>query len=415
MHLKTIQKCRACKNVHLNTVLDLGKQNIQGIFNVGQKVLPTRKVPVQLVQCDTTKQEDSCGLVQLSHTVPGEILYSSYFYQSDISGGMKNHLKSIADNVIKLLDKKSNVEVLDIAANSLYFLSCFPPSMKRIGIDPSNIILEAKDRYPDIGYVNDFYPSPVLKNRKFDFISAVAVFYDIENPLNFLFSVKENLKEDGIFLMELSYLPLMLENLGYDSILNEHLCYYSLGSLECLFKAAGLKVFLYSLNNINGGSIQLWLTHDNNYIYDIPEHLKLLKELRIFEFNLGLDEKSTYLEFANRVKKHSADLFKLIESLVNEGKKIHLYGASTKLNVLLQFAGIDSRFIQYASERTEEKFGGYTLGGIKMISEQESRAMKPDYYLVGPWWNKEEFLKREEEFIKNGGKFIFPLPEISIT
>ena len=122
-----------------------------------------------------------------------------------------------------------------------------------------------------------------------------------------------------------------------------------------------------------------------------------------------------YKEFSERAFLHRKNLTDLINALVADGKKIFGYGASTKGNVLLQFCGLTEKEIPFIAEVNEEKFGCYTPGSnIPIISEKEAKAMNPDYFLVLPWHFKDNILAREEEYIMNGGKFIFPLPEIII-
>lgn len=412
MHIKYLQNCRSCGNDKFGHVLSMGDQYIQGCFDIpGQtNKLPLRKIPVNLVRC--LQNKGGCGLVQLDTTIDGDILYSSYFYRSSINDLMRRHLRDIADKIVAFADKES-ISVLDIAANDCYFLKCFPENYDCTGIDPNNIILEA-EKSSNIKAINAFFPSDFLLGKKFDVITNIAQFYDNESPLEFLQSVVKLLALDGTFVMELAYLPEMLTKLTYDTILSEHLCYYSFESLNWLFERVGLKSIYYNINDINGGSIQIWLQHKNCNKYEIPSHHQALINLKINEFNLALDRQETYDNFKSNAILHAKSLKKLVEDLVKSGKSIHFYGMSTKLNALLEFAKIGPNLIPFASERTAQKVGGKTLSGIQMISEEESRKMLPDYYFVGPYWSKEVIFEREKEFLKRGGKFILPLPKIEI-
>jgi hypothetical protein len=213
----------------------------------------------------------------------------------------------------------------------------------------------------------------------------------------------------------MSYMPTMLKMNSYDTICHEHLEYYSLAVIEYILKHAGLKLFNATLNAINGGSFRCYVTHEENYRYRKDDYVKNIKALRQNEFDLELDTDKPYRNFQDRINVHRDELNSLLRRLRAEKKRIHVYGASTKGNTILQWCGIDNRIIDYAAERNPEKYGARTLGtDIPIISEAESRAMLPEYYLVLPWHFREEFLEREADLRQSGTKFIFPLPSIGI-
>jgi NDP-4-keto-2,6-dideoxyhexose 3-C-methyltransferase len=209
---------------------------------------------------------------------------------------------------------------------------------------------------------------------------------------------------------------MMLDQNSFDTICHEHLEYYSLAAIEYIAARAGLRVFRAQLNDINGGSIRCWLTHTGSKKYDKPEYKAFLQKLRLEEFEKELDTDAPYLAFQERIAALRAEMSALLKKIVAEGKRVHVYGASTKGNVLLQWYGIDKTLIEYASDRNPDKAGARTIGtDIAIVDEAASRAMKPDYYLVLPWHFKAEFLARERDTIMAGTKMIFPLPQISIV
>jgi hypothetical protein len=215
--------------------------------------------------------------------------------------------------------------------------------------------------------------------------------------------------------MELHYLPAMLEANAFDAIVHEHLEYYSLAVLERMVGEAGLEVVAAELNDINGGSIRLFIGHQGVH-EQTPEQAEELGRLRVNEFELALDSPEPYEEFRQRVEKVRDDLLALCRQLHDEGKTIHVYGASTKGNTILQYAGIDSSLIAAAADRNPDKWGSETIGTkIPIISEEASRSANPDYYLALPWHFLDEFLEREHEFLARGGKFIVPLPEVRVV
>ncbi len=417
MHMVFRQTCRTCGSRHLVPVIDLGDQYLQGSFvKDGYPMPPLRKIPTALVRCDVTRSEDACGLLQLAHSLPSEILYANYWYRSGTNETMRNHLKSIVDSALALLPS-GNRRVLDIGCNDGTLLRFYPESFDRYGVDPSDIAREIK---APITVISSVFPSRIatetIGNKKFDIVTSIAMFYDLESPIDFARSIAEILSQEGIWILEMSYLPLMLKQNSFDTICHEHLEYYSLAVLEYIARKAGLRVFRAVLNDINGGSIRLYLTHAGNSRYDTVESKEFLRSLNIREFELELDTDRPYLAFQHRIEKVREDIIGLLKKAKAEKKVVHLYGASTKGNVLLQWCGITTDLVACAADRNPGKHGARTLGtDIPIVSEEESRTAKPDYYLVLPWHFKAEFLERERAAILNGTAMIFPLPDVLVV
>lgn len=416
MHLIHRKTCRVCGSDSLKNVIDLGAQHLQGSFvKPGKEIPPLRKIDCTLMRCDPTSDENACGLLQMEHTVPPSILYSAYWYRSGTNNTMRNHLKGIVDAVLKIT-KKTTANVLDIGCNDGTLLANYPKEFKKFGVDPSDV---AQEIGKDVTVVQDIFPSKELMSQigdlKFDVITSIAMFYDLEDPITFSKGIKNILATDGVWIFEMSYMPSMLEMNSYDTICHEHIEYYSLAVIEFILKKADIKVFNVEFNDINGGSIRCYATHANNFSFKADEYAVNLMTIRQKEFDLELDTDKPYKNFQDRINIHKEELIKLLKNLKREGKRIHIYGASTKGNTILQYCGIDNRIVDFAAERNPDKYGAFTLGSdIPIISEAESRAMKPDYYLVLPWHFKEEFLEREKESIENGIGFIFPLPFVEI-
>ncbi len=416
MHLIHRNTCRVCGSSALTKVIDLGEQYLQGSFvKPGKELPPMRKIPCVLLRCDPTRDEKACGLLQMAHSVPPKILYSAYWYRSGTNQTMCDHLKSIADEAAGMVSKKDAC-VLDIGCNDGTLLQSYPKDFIKFGVDPSDI---AQEITGDIKVVRDTFPSERLDKetggRKFDIITSIAMFYDLEDPVAFVKNIKNSLAADGIWIFEMSYMPTMLRMNSYDTICHEHLEYYSLAVLEAILKRAGMNVIRVGMNDTNGGSIRCYAAHGDNFKFTKKDFSRSLDSLRQEEFDLELDTDKPYRNFQERINIHKEELASLLKKLKTEGKKIHIYGASTKGNTILQWCGIDRFIIDYAADRNPEKNGARTLGtDIPIISEEESRAMKPDYYLVLPWHFKKEFLERERETLNRGVGMIFPLPTIDI-
>ncbi len=416
MHLGHRKTCRVCGSSALTPVINLGEQYLQGSFvKPGKEEPPLRKISLSLVRCDPTKDERACGLLQMEHTVPPEVLYSAYWYRSGTNETMRNHLQGITEEAASLIGK-SNARVLDIGCNDGTLLKCYPQNFIKFGVDPSDV---AQEITGDITAIQDIFPSEeltkVLQGEKIDIITSIAMFYDLEDPVSFCKEIKKALAPGGLWVFEMSYMPSMLKMNSYDTICHEHLEYYSLAVLEYILKQADLKIVDAVLNDINGGSIRCYATHIDNFAFKKQEAVTRIKLLRQAEFDMELDTDKPYKNFQDRINVHKEQLVSLLKMLKKEGKSIHIYGASTKGNTILQWCGIDNRIIDVAAERNPDKYGAYTLGtDIPIVSEADSRAMKPDYYLVLPWHFKEEFLKREEEILQRGVGLIFPLPNVEI-
>ena len=415
MHIRKRTTCRVCGSHSLTPVIDLGPQYLQGSFVKPGKEMPsTRKINCTLVRCNPQLDENACGLLQMQHSVPPEILYAAYWYRSGTNSTMRNHLKGIVDSALDLL-KKDNGNVLDIGCNDGTMLGYYPAGFQKFGCDPSDVAQEVKGAT----VVQDIFPSAemlrVIGDKKMDVVTSIAMFYDLESPVDFVKSIKKILSPEGIWIFEMIYMPHMLELDSYDTICHEHLEFYSLAVLEKIAALAEMKIFKISFNDINGGSIRCYATHKESSHYFIPENYKLMNDIRQKEFDLELDTDKPYVAFQYRIEKVKKELHDLLLKLKQEGKRVHIYGASTKGNTILQWCDINNMLVDYAAERNPDKYGATTLGtNIPIISEAESRAMNPDYYLVLPWHFKEEFVEREKEALEKGTGFIFPIPTIDI-
>ncbi len=416
MHLTHRKTCRVCGSGALTKVIDLGEQYLQGSFvKPGKELPPMRKISATLLRCDPTRDENACGLLQMEHTVPPEVLYSAYWYRSGTNDTMRNHLKEIVEEVLGIFNQ-SSARVLDIGCNDGTLLEFYPERYEKYGVDPSDVALEIEG---GITVVQDIFPSveliKLLRGKQLDIITSIAMFYDLEDPVEFSRGIKNVLSPEGIWVFEMSYMPTMLKMNSYDTICHEHLEYYSLAIIEYILKQADMKIFNVELNSINGGSIRCFATHTDNFAYKKKGFVRNIKTMHQEEFDLELDTDKPYKNFQDRINVHRAELISLLKRLKQEGKNIHIYGASTKGNTILQWCGIDQKIIDCAAERNPDKYGASTLGtDIPIVSEAESRAMNPDYYLVLPWHFKEEFIEREKQTLERGIGLIFPLPTIEI-
>jgi hypothetical protein len=404
-----IKTCRAGGGDDLVSVLNLGVQELTGVF---PKALnePVTSGPLELVWAPKS------GLLQLAHSFDaGEMYGDNYGYRSGLNQSMVDHLTRKIRNLEIYVDLKPGDVVLDIGSNDATSLKSYTTSsLRRIGIDPTGN--KFREFYPDdIALVPDFFTAAnyrKVESKPARIVTSIAMFYDLEDPIAFARDIESILADDGVWHFEQSYMPSMLRMTSYDTICHEHLEYYSLGVVQKILEAAGMKVVDVGMNAINGGSFAVTAAKKNS---SVKVNSAVIGWLLGQEESMGLNTPRPYREFEERVYRHREDLRRLLGALNADGKKVLGYGASTKGNVVLQFCGLTEKDIPAIAEVNTEKFGSFTPGTrIPIVSEAEAHAMNPDYLLVLPWHFKENILQREKAYLARGGKFIFPFPEIEI-
>lgn len=404
-----ISACRICKSGSLTEVFSLGKQSLTGVFPKEPTAAVTSG-PVDLVWCS------SCGLLQLKQSYDlGEMYGDNYGYRSGLNASMVKHLTNKVRGLERFVELSNNDLVVDIGSNDATLLKAYAGKCRKVGIDPT--ASKFREFYTDdIEVITDFFSARVFRERfpreRARLITSIAMFYDLPDPVTFVRDIRDVLSDDGIWHFEQSYLPAMLRTNSYDTLCHEHLEFYSLRVVKDLLEKCDLRIVDVQTNQINGGSFAVTACkRDAHY----PSNLPVINWMLDEEVEMGLHTIEPYLAFARRAERHRQRIVKLLNALVADGKTVLGYGASTKGNVLLQYAGIDRRFLRSVAEVNKEKFGAYTPGtGIPIISEEEARTLKPDYYFVLPWHFRNAILEREKSYLENGGRFIFPLPEIEI-
>lgn len=364
------------------------------------------------------------GLVQLQHTVPGDVLYRKYWYKSGTNATMTNELMGIAKKAQETMSLKKGDVFVDIGCNDGTLFRFVEKNIVRIGFDPNDFKTESI-RYADLIINNYFnfkeYKKTKYGHKKAKVITSIAMFYDLEHPDVFVEDVRKTLEKDGLWIIQMSYLPLMLKQLAFDNICHEHLEYYSLESLQYLLNKHSLDIVDCELNDINGGSFRIYIRHTNaNPATFATAPYRDVARMRVdsileYEKSLNLRKKKIYMDFWKDINLLKKQTVAFIKKEKKKGKIIWGYGASTKGNTLLQWFGLDNTLIDGIAERSEAKYGLKTAGtNIPIMSEADMRKAKPDYLLVLPWHFIDEFKKREQNFLKRGGKFIVPCPRFEI-
>ena len=411
LNYREIERCRVSGSTHLVPVLSLGTQVLTGVFprDAHERV---SSGPLDLVWCPDG------GLLQLRHSFdPVEMYGAGYGYRSGLNESMVDHLRAKVAHLERTVAPVAGDVVVDIGSNDATTLKAYrAPGLRRIGVDPTGSKF-AHYYPPEIELIPEFFSAAALRTRVGKgarIVTSIAMFYDLESPIEFARQVESILAPDGIWHFEQSYLPSMLRVNSYDTICHEHLEYYSLGVVRRILEAADMRLVDVVLNAVNGGSFAVTATRKANT--SIKSNLPLIDWMLSQEDRMGLDSPRPYRQFEERVFRHREDLIRLIRGLGADGKKVLGYGASTKGNVVLQFCGLGVADIAAIAEVNPEKFGRVTPGThIPIVSEAEARAMQPDYFLVLPWHFKDGIIRREREYLAGGGRFIFPFPEIEIV
>ena len=397
----TYTKCRLCGSNNLSDVFSLGVQYINDFVppeGIGKGI----KAPLELMICN------HCSLLQLRHTAPQELLYTRhYWYRSGVTDMMRQALLEITEEIETMLPLYPGNVVLDIGANDGTMLSCYTAKgIHRIGCEPANNLIGLLRKNTDY-VMHDFWDYDRYMELtgqwglgKAKVITAIGMFYDLDDPNKFIKDAQRALSDDGIFVAQLMCLKPMLKNNDVGNICHEHLEYYSLNSLRYLFESNGLEMFKIEENDVNGGSYRIFARHYKGTGITFNE-------------NITMDD---IFEFVKRVDNSRLRCVNFIKEQVSQGKKVYVYGASTMGNVILQYYGLDNKIITAAAERSPEKWGKYTIGTwIPIVSEEEARKAQPDYFLVLPYAFFPEFYEREKEWRSRGGKFIVPLPEFRVV
>jgi NDP-4-keto-2,6-dideoxyhexose 3-C-methyltransferase len=416
--MKTWNHCRVCGG-SLDPILSLGEQYVSTFLAPDQP--DGAKAPLELVLCQ------QCRLLQLRHTVPGEMMYQEYWYRSGTNQTMRDALADISNSAAKLMCLQAGDSVLDIGCNDGTLLASYTvPGLFRIGFDPAENLAVLSRKVAEkvlVGFFDAerFLTDSDLLNVRPKVVTSIAMFYDLEEPRKFVADIKRVMHPDGVWIMQMSYLPLMLKQNDFGNICHEHLEYYSLRALEYLLNLDGFSVVDAQLNDVNGGSIRAFIRNrgaDLNVFGDDAYRKQAagrLSSLRESEAELGLDTATPYLQFAERVQKVKQQVSGFVKEEVERKKKVFVYGASTNGNTMLQYFGLDYSVINAAAERNPDKWGKVTVGTrIPIISEAAARAERPDYFLVLPWHFIEEFKHREQAYLSSKGKFIVPLPNFEL-
>ena len=434
------ETCRICDSKELTFLFSLGSQFVSD-FVSKDKISSGVSCPIALIVCN------KCSLVQQRYTAPQDFLYTRhYWYVSGTTQTMRNALRDITRAAEEMVELKHGDVVLDIGSNDGTLLRSYTvPGIIKVGVEPAKNLAEKGAVGVDL-LINDFWsggaydrglmswkPRADLTGKVLDsfqpkVITAIGMFYDLEDPNQFIADVAKVLAPNGAFITQLMCLKQTLELGDVGNFAHEHLLFFTLKSMEDLFARHGLRIFHVEENDVNGGSYRLFVAHTYNTERCVRESVWQAKHreegVRVCEPHLEYLENRFIADpivfgyFFKGLVKNRSKCLEFIHRERAKGKRFFVYGASTKGNVLLQWYGIDHFYmvVEAAADRSPEKHGLYTVGtGIPIVSEEVFREANPDYAIVLPYTFLQEFVEREKDWIVKGGKFVVPLPEFRVV
>ena len=408
--------CKICGNTNLKKVLFINEQYISATFvkTNENNELTKIKTPLTLVLCSENDKKDNCGLLQLLEITEADLLYKQYFYRSATSDTMRRDLEDVVKNVSKITEIKDQDIIVDIGSNDCTLLNFYQDHLTLVGFEPAQNI-KYVDKKKNIKIFKTYFNSADFKknfSKKAKIITSCAMFYDLAQPKKFVEDIDTILDKDGVWCVQISYLVSMLKFNNFYDICHEHLSYYSIETFEAVLGELNLKLFFAETNDVNGGSIRLFVCRKTNFKnFDKKEYSEKLSKLKAEEAEYKLKNENTYIEFQSKIDNIKDKTVAFVNNIIETKSDVFALGASTKGNILLQHFGLDKSKIPFISERNHEKVGLRCLGSdIELISEKSARSKNPKAFLVLPWNFKDEIVKREKEYLDNGGLLMFPMP-----
>jgi 2-polyprenyl-3-methyl-5-hydroxy-6-metoxy-1,4-benzoquinol methylase len=406
---RALKACRSCGASGLHPILSFGDTPLaNALVTPGETRQIDAMYPLDLVYCR------ACTLVQITEEVPPEVLFRDYVYLSSFSDTTVANARTIAHRLIDQRRLSADSLVVEIASNDGYLLQHYRDrGVPVLGIDPARNIAEVARRKGietlDEFFTREFAQRLVDEGRKADIIHANNVMAHVPDTNGFVQGIATLLREDGVAVIEVPYVIEMIDRLEFDTIYHEHLCYFSLTSVDALFTRNGLRVVDVERLPIHGGSLRIFGALSGRPSDAVT---RMLADERAW----GVASVAAYDDFSRRVDALSESLRELLGKLKSEGKTIAAYGASAKGTTLLSYTHIGGETIDFVADRSTVKHGKLTPGThIEIVPAEELLTRMPDYVLMLVWNFAEEILKQQQAYRGRGGKFIIPLPEVTIV
>jgi SAM-dependent methyltransferase len=407
--------CRSCGKTELSIILSLGQTPLaNALLTTKQVCLIEPTYPLDLAFCQ------NCALVQITETVPPEKLFREYPYLSSFSDTMLRHSYELVKRLILDRHLETNSLVIEIGSNDGYLLQYYKQEgIPVLGVEPATNIARMARDVRGIDTMAQFFSETLArqlreKGQQADVIHAHNVLAHVVDLNGVVSGIGVLLKDNGIAVIEVPYVKDLIDHTEFDTIYHEHLCYFSLTALKCLFKRNQLVIVEVERLPIHGGSLRILIekmktTEDTE---DFPSVRRLMEE----ETLEGLNRVEFYQSFADKVENLRHDLTDLLRRLKGQNKRIVAYGASAKGTMLLTHFGIGQEILDYVVDRSTVKQGLLTPGThLPIYAPEKLVEDQPDYVLLLTWNFAEEIMEQQAEYYKRGGKFIIPIPEVKVV
>jgi SAM-dependent methyltransferase len=395
----------------LQTVLDLGRTPLANRLLRGEQLRDEEpRYPLELVLCPM------CSLLQITETVPPEVLFREYLYCSSFSDTMLNHSEKLAERLIAERDLGPANLVMEAASNDGYLLQYFTRKNVRVcGVEPARNIAETA-RARGIPTIDDFFGSELADRLRADgqladVFLANNVLAHVAHTNDFVRGIQTVLAPSGVAVIETPYARDMIDHCEFDTIYHEHLCYFSLTALDRLFGQNGLRIFAVERVPIHGGSLRLFIGHTR-----AVSRGSTVQALLDEERGWGIHDPATYAGFRQRVETLKKELCDRLGALKRQGARVAAYGASAKGSTLLNYFGIGRDVLEFVVDRSTVKQGHYTPGShLPIHSPEKLLEEMPDQVLLLTWNFAEEIVRQQEEYRRRGGHFLIPIPQLRVA
>jgi len=404
--------CRFCDTPLRHLFVSLGSSPLANSYLTKDQLYKMEPYyPLEVYVCD------KCLLVQLEEFESPESIFGDYAYFSSYSESWLNHAKAYVDKMIKLFELDHRSFVIEVASNDGYLLQYFVEAgIPVLGIEPARNVAEVAIQ-KGISTEVLFLGSEVARDlascgKKADLLLGNNVLAHVPDLNDFVEGLRILLKPGGVITMEFPHLMKLMEQSQFDTIYHEHFSYFSFLTVEKVFNAHGLVIFDVEELPTHGGSLRIYARHGSDDDKQVsPRVSNLVRK----EQKAGLDRIETYLDFNRKVKELKRDILKFLIEAKETGKTVVGYGAPAKGNTLLNYCGIKTDFIDYTVDRSSYKQGRYLPGShIPIADPSKIKDTKPDYVFILPWNIKEEIMSQIGYIREWGGRFVVPVPKITI-